>query len=511
MNINKVILFVICFMWGIQAQGAVNIKVLETWSSTVKQEDLVTRGECRGLLEKTVGATINRPELTAKPEEYMTREVMALMLVNALGYEGIASQLNSEPKSFTDISQNIGAIKIVKDLGLINGDSSTVFNPSKQLTVYEVTTIIKRLGDKLNTKTQELHGSYAIKSSEQMLLIKNMDAVSFGWSQVEYDSLTKKVSINTTSRGQNDFNVPLGAEVPLGLAKQEKSEVYLMVYLNNRGIDVPGESSAVTLAAYIFDHKEQRAYLIDEILKACDQIAFAGQISGFDGVTIDFENFYEASLKAGFNIFLKELKEALDKSHKKLNVALQPSDYYKGYDYKTIGQIADRVILMAHDYAPKRLTDTEMQTGFTITPITPIHKIYQALKEITDTKTGISADKVMLQISFASTQWQVKDNQIINRLPYTPSYDKIFARLKNPETQRIYSDIYQNPYALYYDGNIKNIIWYEDLKSVQAKIELAKMFGIHKISLWRLGTIPQYKDDTQKTGLDFTAFLLSNE
>ena len=39
-----------------------------------------------------------------------------------------------------------------------------------------------------------------------------------------------------------------------------------------------------------------------------------------------------------------------------------------------------------------------------------------------------------------------------------------------------------------------HIIWYEDAISINAKIELAKMFGVIGVSLWRLGNIPDYQE-----------------
>ena len=33
-------------------------------------------------------------------------------------------------------------------------------------------------------------------------------------------------------------------------------------------------------------------------------------------------------------------------------------------------------------------------------------------------------------------------------------------------------------------------MWYEDARSVADKLQLARMFGISGVSLWRVGTIP---------------------
>jgi len=512
-NIRKIMSFVMILLLASQIQAVpINTNNLNEWNLSKKMDGIATRDASRVLLESTVGKSINKPEITARPSDYITREEMALMLVDVLGYTGIAKRLDSAVAPFKDVEKNRGAITIIKDLGLIRGDNTNRFYPNKTLTNEQALVITKRVVDKLSLPLGEIHSSYAIKSSEQIDVIKDLNSVSFGWSQVEYDKVSKEAWINTTASNQNDFNVPEGFEVPLIMANQENAASYLMVYLNDRMTDQTNQGKQVTLAAYIFNSKDERTKLIDEILKACTQITGESTEAQFDGVTIDFENFYNATLKAGFNTFLKELKEALDKEDKKLNVAVQPGQYYKGYDYKGIGNIADKVILMAHDYAPKTLSDKDMQAGFTVTPITPIDAIYKALKQITDPQNGIDPSKVMLQISFASTQWQVKDNKIINKKPFTPSYDKIYARLQNKDTQITYSGLYQNPYAVYYDAGIKNVIWYENTQSVEAKINLAKMFGVNKISLWRLGTIPNYIDDTnKKVNLDIMAQLFPSD
>jgi len=68
------------------------------------------------------------------------------------------------------------------------------------------------------------------------------------------------------------------------------------------------------------------------------------------------------------------------------------------------------------------------------------------------------------------------------------------------EVEISYSERLQNPYASFYDSSddTQNVIWYEDSRSIQAKVDLAKMFGIHGISLWRLGNIPNFNENENK-------------
>lgn len=85
------------------------------------------------------------------------------------------------------------------------------------------------------------------------------------------------------------------------------------------------------------------------------------------------------------------------------------------------------------------------------------------------------------------------------------SYQQIMDRFINLDKMdnvlRHYSINLENPWLSYYNSkdDVYNKVWYEDSQSVQAKINLAKMFGIHGISLWRLGNIPSFNDAKGKS------------
>jgi spore germination protein YaaH len=63
-----------------------------------------------------------------------------------------------------------------------------------------------------------------------------------------------------------------------------------------------------------------------------------------------------------------------------------------------------------------------------------------------------------------------------------------------------YSEKLKNPWLTYYNSadGTNNIIWYEDSRSINAKIELARLFGVNGISVWRLGTIPDFESPEGK-------------
>lgn len=407
-------------------------------------------------------------------DEYLTREKAAQMIVAYLNYSGLARKVEGNSK-FNDVITSKGEIELVKELGIINGVSETKFAPKELVSVKTAQDIVNKVNAKLNNASMWKHACYAINSSSQMNLINQYQAVSFGWAEVAQTN----GNFNVTSAGR-DFKVPSGFEMPVDLAQGNGVETYLMIYFDGLG----GKAEA------LLGDEAQCNALVDQIVTYANGITKENQTRSFDGVSIDFEGFKSSQLKLTYNQFLYKLKAKLQSQNMKMNVMIQPSLYYKGYDYKTIGEVADHVILMAHDYGTKNLSASEMQAGNTTTPLTPIDQVYEALREA---KNEIAdPNKIVLQFSFASLQWQKQNSAILNQKAYTPTYEQISTRLQNPGTEVFFDKNMQSTYATYEENGVTNFIWYEDAKSIQAKIELAKLLGINSFSYWRLGTIPSY-------------------
>ena len=440
-------------------------------------------------------------------DDPITREEMAVMIVRALGYDALARQL-SYLNSFSDVSTNKGYMTIAKDFGIMSGTGGQTFSPDKTATREEAAYMLMKMYDKLHADIRELHGFYAISSYSQVNLLSSLDSVSFGWSRLEYDPASGKVILNTSRQNDNEYGFPQGFSEVLDRANEIGLSTQLMVAVKNETVADPATGAKVPLTEYIL-RPGIRSSVIRNIAEQVNADSKDGYPLSFDGVVIDIEGL-RADAKEAFNAFLKELRQELDKTGKLLYVAVQPARrpgqaYYDGYDFKTIGEIADKVILMAHDYYARQLTDEEMAAGYTTTPLTPIDEVYYALKAATDKTTGVQdPGKIMLQISFDAVQWKKKDGAVVNRTPLNVSYETLHKRLLMDGVSIQYSDFSQNPYASYTDpqDGTENIIWYEDARSVKAKLKLAAMFGIGGISLWRLGNIPDYPDVNQELFLN---------
>ncbi len=444
-----------------------------------------------------------------RPDEAITREEAAIMVVNCLGYGALAQRLSYLDKPFTDIDSNIGYITIARDFGIFTGNTPATFNPKGNALREQVAAILIRMVHALKKPLKDLNAFYAIKSSPQQDKIVDLSSVCFGWSKIIYDENTAGIVLNTSQNayGYNEYFLPVGFSQRLAAAKQAGVPALLMLQsTQDSKMTDPATGLKVGIPEYILTHPEVYTKLISDIIASVNTLTLGDETGSFDGIVIDIEGLRGAQLKTAFNDFLKALRTALNKEGKKLYVAVHPLIHPKrsassidGYDYKAIGSLADKVILMAHDYDAKKLTEAEMARGINITPLTPIEDVYYALKAITDTVNGVQdKSKIMLQVSFDWSVWQRKDGKTLNSTSYRFDLEN-FMKLLNSNTPITYqySKEYANPYIKYIDPETgtENTVWYENSLSVMEKVKLAKLFGIQGISLWRLGQIPDVPDN----------------
>lgn len=123
---------------------------------------------------------------------------------------------------------------------------------------------------------------------------------------------------------------------------------------------------------------------------AADSIA--EEVKLYGGVNLDFEGLgYSGnseqlkSVQDSFTSFVNLLSQKLRASGIRLTLTLHaPNSAYKGYDYKSLGEAADRIIVMAYGYGQ--------------TP-EPVNSVLQAVKA---SISSVPADKLVLGISAPS-------------------------------------------------------------------------------------------------------------
>lgn len=418
-----------------------------------------------------------------RPEDYISRGEMAVMLVRALGYGDLAEGLEDPDLPFDDVTEDAGYIHVAWRIGMVNGvagpDGSLRFLPSYSATRAEAAAMLVRVYERYVSGTEWLHGFYAFSSYSQIALTAGMDAVSVGWARMELDDQGVPV-LNSTSANGNDWVRPDDVTPATGYWAEHQIPYNLNVYAYDGAAESEESPSTVDGAV---GTAEGRAAAV---------AALAAAAADYAGLTIDFEGLRGADTRENFVAFLTALRAALP-ADKALYVCVQPDTWYDGYDYRGIGQAADKVILMAHDYQWTSVPESYVGTANTSSPVTPFPQIYDALADITHPDTGVAdVSKVALAISFGTAGFHVdEEGRLLETTIYHPSAATLAARLSQPDTVVTYSGTYRNPCASYTteDGS-RYVVWYENERSVLDKLQLARMFGVTGVSLWRLGNIP---------------------
>lgn len=278
-----------------------------------------------------------------RPEDYISREEMAVMLVRALGYGTLAQSLSGLELPFDDITDNRGYIAIAYDIGMITGVAGAggqlKFLPRDSATREEAAAMLVRVYERYTSKLDWLHGFYAFSSYSQIDLTASMDAVSVGWARMEYDPAAGPV-LNSSRTNGNDWVRPDDPTPATDYWDARSLPYNLNVYASaGDSIPLPDGTTTSTVAA-VTGTPEVRAQAV---------AALAAASTDYAGLTIDFEGLKGDTIKLNYVTFLKELDAVLPQG-KTLYVCVQPDTWYTGFDYRGIGEAADKVILMAHDY-----------------------------------------------------------------------------------------------------------------------------------------------------------------
>ena len=418
-----------------------------------------------------------------RPSAPITRAEMAEILTRALGLKGaaaMAEQYISLP--FIDVTENAGYISIAYEIGMTKGTSSTTFAPNATATRAQAAAMLVRIYEKLNQGLDWAHGFYALSSYSQLDYAQGMDAVSAGWSRMTWNG--EEALLATTSTSSNEFFIPSGYLSVTSYLESHDVDLNLSVYMDT--------SSG---AAELLRSADGREQAIEQIIHELTVDYNALGTNPYDGVTIDFEGLRAAQME-DFNSFLSALAEKVHALEKSLYVCVSPvlvtGSYYNGYDYRTIGDVADKVILMAYDYDAKDLSAFVGTEYYKTAAPAPLDQVFLSLLAITDEEFG-AADhsKIVLGFSSKNTAWQIDGNdKLVSGTPIYPDNETVYRRLQQSDTSCGYSNTYQSNYATYTtETGERYFLWYD---AVQPKLTAARLLGVTGVSVWRLGTMPMY-------------------
>ena len=429
-----------------------------------------------------------------RPSDPITRGEMAEMMVRGLGYRSLADAAvaNQEKNPFIDVSYDdpgAGYILVAYALGILQGNGDGTFRPDGTATREQAAALLVRTYDRYTSALSWVHGFYALSSYSKIDLTGEMDAVSVGWSRLEVGS--DGVPYLLTERtGDNSWAVPDGSELATGYFADHHVPCNLSVFTSTYDSLTLSDGTETSDLAAILSTDESRTQAAR---------AIADGAGDYAGVTIDFEGLRNRSgMKDAFVDFLETLRGLL-REDQLLYVCVSDDTWYDGYDYRAIGEVADKVILMAHDYD---FTIPDYYVGRDAlenpNPSAGLTDVFGALAALTDPDTGLQdLSKAALAVSIDSSGYQVDENGAIASTDrFAPAPSTLVKRLQQQSAVMGWDDEDKVPYVTYtIEDGTRYTVWYEDARSVTEKIRLARMFGIDGLSLWYVGSIPTYEEE----------------
>ena len=317
--------------------------------------------------------------------------------------------------------------------------------------------------------TKHILGFYYSKSyGDFQRNLNNLSSSAYKWYTLDDAG---NLSTNDTTK---HIYVPDGYENALALADQNGLHSYALIFESNPDV-----------LHNVLSNTQRRSSLVQQIMNMVET-------EGFDGVNIDFE-FLRADDKDYLNTFMKELHYEMGVKGKILSISLhsktEQADWFKGYDYETLGRNSDFVVLMCYDKNPGAAG-----------PQAPIDWV----EDVVDYALNrIPANKVVLGIGAygygwtntgGRTTWLHTRNEVDYRIKF------INETIRDYNIQPKWDEKSAMANFTFTDNEgVTHNVWYENAESIGKKAELAKKKNLKGIAFWRLGyTTPEIWEAVNK-------------
>lgn len=216
----------------------------------------------------------------------------------------------------------------------------------------------------------------------------------------------------------------------------------------------------------------QQNALIEALLDTLDR-------RGYLGIDIDFE-YVPGEDAAAYARFLARLRQELRPRDVPLSAALpakvsadQAGRLFEGADYRLIAQAVDYALLMTYDW------------GYISGPPMAVAPLPEVRKVVEYALTEFRPEQLYLGIPNYGYNWTLPLQA--GRLARSLSNVEAVQLAWNRRSAIRYDEQVQSPWFRYVDGQgTEHEVWFEDARSIQAKLDLALEYGLYGVGYWNL-------------------------
>ena len=152
----------------------------------------------------------------------------------------------------------------------------------------------------------------------------------------------------------------------------------------------------------------------------------------------------------------------------------QPGTLYEGHDFAAIGAAVNQVLLMTYEW------------GYTYGPPMAVAPLPNVRQVVEYALTEIPASKIWLGVPLSGYDWPLPFVQGRTKAQSISPQEAV-ARAVRYGVDIQYSEQAQAPWYRYTDGyGITHEVWFEDARSIQAKLALIPEYGLYGVGYWNL-------------------------
>lgn len=226
------------------------------------------------------------------------------------------------------------------------------------------------------------------------------------------------------------------------------------------------------LISEMINNEEAKENLIQNLLVTLQE-------KGYQGVDIDFE-FIRKEDRDLFTAFVRETREALNEYGYQVSVCLapktsdnQPGLLYEGKDYRALGEAANHVLLMTYEW------------GYTYSPpmaVAPINKVRQVVDYAL---TVIPAEKINMGVPNYGYDWALPYEKGVTKAVTIGNIEAVRIAVENG-SEIMFDEVAATPYFTYQKDGVTHEVWFEDVRSIQAKLNLVDEKYLRGIGYWQI-------------------------
>lgn len=303
---------------------------------------------------------------------------------------------------------------------------------------------------------------------EHNFLLKN-EKITLAWFQVSGTAGNSSIDNNMSTISGVNVIAPTWYSVTDESGNMSSyASADFVSKMHQRGIDVwalVSDFDTNVDFAQLYSSKAARTNMVNKLVGEAKSY-------GFDGINLDCENIKSAYAK-DYLQFVRELSVACERNGIVLSTDnYKPEAYNRCYNLKEQSKFVDYVIVMAYD---------EHYAGTDAGSVASLPFVKEAVE---DTVQLVGKEHVIAGIPFYTRIWTTTDGNTTSR---AVGMQAAIDQLNSDGQVALWNDDCGQYVASYTVGSSTRQIWFEEEKSIEAKMQVIQQENTAGVACWKLG------------------------